>query len=137
MEDNVGRQNSCPLKPKRCFAKLNILTRIVTDRSLSGIPLLRKARNSVPVNEFSGVQLSSGLADAHRTPHVRTRSRVQMQHALAGINKVLFIPPVFHLLTNHLLIFCQGGPSGQKSAKICLMYVSGRRESQMPAICNK
>ena len=48
-----------------------------------------------------------------------------MQHALAVINKVLFIPPVFHLLANHLLIFREGGPSDQKSAKICLMYVSG------------
>jgi len=40
-----------------------------------------------------------------------------MQHALAGINKVLFIPPVFHLLTNHLLIFCEAGVLRAKSPR--------------------
>lgn len=41
------------------------------------------------------------------------------------LTKVLINTPVFHLLMNHLLMFCEGSLGQKRSAKICLKCVSG------------
>jgi hypothetical protein len=98
-------------------------------------------RRKLEVLSFSGVHLSPGLADEHGDISRQNRSRAGAEfkynmHWLL-LTKVLINTPVFHLLMNHLLIFCEGSPGQKRSAKICLKCVSGGGESQTPAICNK